>query len=291
MRSMTGFGKSLRTSNKHVVNVEVRSVNNRFFDLSLRMPRELSAYELDVRKMVQRHVTRGKVNVTITIELNPDETGAAPVDIQAARKRFSALQALSMELDIDEKVSLNHLLQFPEIFAEDLSRMEEDELRELLFPTLEEALQQLDAVRLKEGMHLHQDLVQRLATVRSINRSIKEKGRSNIKSEFDRLLQNVTELIGQQKLDRNRLEQEVAVIADRVDITEEAVRLDSHIKLFEQTLEQKGEAGKKLNFILQEMHREANTMNSKTTDVEISHWVIRLKEEIEKMREQVQNLE
>ncbi len=291
MRSMTGFGKSLRTSDRHVVNVEIRSVNNRFFDLSVRMPRELSGYELKIRNLVQKHIVRGKVNVTITFELNQQEHGTAAVDLPAARSRYGALQALSMELGLEDKVTLDHLIHFDELFKEDLSKVEEEEINALLFPAVEDSLRQLDAVRQKEGENLCRDLKERIRTVRSINQDIQEKGRTNIHSEFDRLLKNVTELIGQQQVDRSRLEQEVAIIADRVDITEESVRLNSHIQLFEHTLEKGGEVGKKLNFILQEMHREANTMNSKTTDIEISHWVIRLKEEIEKMREQVQNLE
>jgi len=173
----------------------------------------------------------------------------------------------------------------------DLEIFDETEILPIIITTLDQALDSFNKMRDAEGGHILMDMLDRNQNIADLLAFVENKGRLNVQQEFDRQLENVKKLVAQDKIDQDRLNMEIALIADRVDITEECVRMHSHINLFETTLRQEDESGKKLNFILQEMLREANTMNSKTSDIEVSHKVIKIKEEIEKLREQAQNIE
>ncbi len=291
MRSMTGYGLGTASDDLYQLTVEIRSVNNRYLDLLFRLPRELASYEVPLREKAKQRVVRGKLNINISLGYVRSDEDAEHLNLPAIKRRYQALQEVKTALGLPDEVGLEHLLQFSELFSEDLSDVDLPRVEPLLFAAADQALQALNKMREKEGAYLQEDMRRRLQTVGRLNQQIQKKGRSNIKKEFDKLLKNVLDLVDEQKIDRARLEQEVAIIADRVDITEECVRLASHLEMFEKALEQEEEAGKKLNFVLQEMHREANTMNSKTSDLEIAQWVIQMKEEVEKLREQVQNIE
>ncbi len=290
MKSMTGFGKATKNNELYELTVELRAVNNRYLDLNIRVPKEFSLFENFIRENIKREIKRGKVNVYVNLEKQGTQSDAV-VDPVLAQKLFSELRAIHKSLQLAEPVTLAHLLNYIPLAETGSIQMEEGDFKALLDPALRDALDQLNSMRAAEGAHLKQDMSERVARIAGLTEDIKSKAGTNVQETFDRLVENIRGLIGEQKIDETRLEQEIALISDKVDITEECVRMDSHLKLFRQTMEKTGETGKKLTFILQEMLREANTMNSKNANVAIQHQVIRVKEEIEKIREQAQNLE
>ena len=291
MRSMTGFGKAKKSNERFELSVEIRSVNNRFLDLSIRLPKELSAFENKIREKIKADVKRGKLSVFVSLNEAASAGSEILLNQDKVKHRFEMLKKVRESLNIKEPVSLDHLLNFSDLFEFNIESVDEGEITALLYPSLEEALQQFNDMREAEGAHLIEDMEMRIKNIYELSAFVEKKGKLNVSGEFDKLLARVKNLIDEQKIDKERLEQEIAIMADRVDITEECVRMNSHIKLFKKTIENNDEAGKKLTFILQEMLRESNTMNSKTSDIEISHRVIRIKEDIEKLREQAQNLE
>ena len=291
MRSMTGYGKGMSRNDNFEVTVEIKSVNNRFLDINVRLPKELNHEEMAMRDFIKARVLRGKINVFVNIRENPQSESDLFVNWEAIKKNFNHLKAIRETLGIKEEIRLEHLLSFPDVFNPDLEELAEEQLHPLIFAALEEAMNEFLEMSRQEGANILADVNKRLQKVEDLTREIETLAPSNLQEEFDRLYRNTMNLIGEKKLDKTRLEQEIALISDRVDITEEIVRMKSHIDLFKKTLNTGGEVGKRLNFILQEMNREANTMNSKTTLLDISHRVIKIKEEVEKLREQIQNAE
>lgn len=291
MRSMTGFGKATVSRTRFDLSVEVRSVNNRYLDISMRLPKQWSCLENRVRDAVKAQVSRGKISLNIDLREKFSEGGETSTDIAKFKHRYELLEKIKHELHLPEPITLHLLLAFQDEIAEDVTLMDDDESWRIISEGLNQALTSLNAMREAEGRHIRTDMEQRLKLIGEWTDYAEKHGKNNMHNEFDKLLQNVLNLIGEQKIDRNRLEQEIAVISDRVDITEECVRMKSHLELLSKSLNGKEDVGKKITFILQEMLREANTMNSKTTNLEIAHRVIEMKEEIEKMREQAQNLE
>ncbi len=291
MKSMTGYGKSIVQIKNMDISIEIRSVNNRFLDISLKMPKELNDYEYMLRNAIKKRLSRGKINVYINVNQINGDTGKSTIDLKKAKQYYVDLQRLKNELLISEDISLSHLLIFPDLFDAGLQNYDPKLMKETLLYGLHKALEQFEEMRQAEGNNLLNDMRARIAIISELTNFVKKNGKNNILMEFERLKNNVFSLIDADKIDKNRLESEMAIISDKVDITEECVRMESHLQLFNETLDTEGEAGKKLTFILQEMLREANTMNSKTTDTKIAHNVIRIKEEIEKIREQAQNVE
>ena len=291
MRSMTGYGKSQNTFKMFEITVEIKSVNNRYIDIMFKLPGIISAFEAGLRETVKDNVSRGKVNVFIDIKEKADDNNGTSLNKQKLMHYFNTLKQIKENLNIPDPIELGHLLQFEELFEPDISTVDEKKFFRVIDSTLLQALKDFNKMRTKEGKHLINDMQKRIEIISAIVKEVSQKAPINVKVEFDKLYNRIEELLGTQKIDRDRLEQEIALISDKVDITEELTRMESHIVQFNHALKEDTELGKKLTFILQEMHREANTMNSKTTDVEISHKVIRIKEEIEKIREQAQNLE
>ena len=291
MRSMTGYGKAVANNEIFTVSVEIKSVNNRFLDMTVRLPKELSSEEIYIREFLKGKVIRGKIFIYVNVEQNQQNGNELFIDWQAAEKKVKLLQTIKEKFALNDEVKLNHLLMFPDLFAMDLEALVEEQIRPLILEALQTALQEFLRMREQEGANLLKDLKNTLNKIETLVKEIKTIAPENVQTEFERLFKNVKNLIEEQNIDQGRMEQELAILADRVDITEECVRLQSHVDLFKQTLNKPEDIGKRLNFILQEMHREANTINSKTTMLEISHKVINIKEEIEKLREQVQNIE
>lgn len=291
MRSMTGYGKSRNSNDFLEVSVEVRSVNSRFLDISIRIPNSFAALEMPLRETLREAVERGKISVFIDIKKTLSNTADLSVDRDKFKERGQLLQSIIDSLQLNDEIKLSHLLTFSDLFELDPQALNMEEVKSLTIKTLQDALHSFNSMRDSEGRFIKEDIIKRIVYIEQWLGDIEEKSRHNVQMEFDRLLQNVIRLVGENKIDKTRLEQEIAIIADRVDITEECVRMRSHLQLFNETINLKGEVGKKLNFILQEMLRETNTMNSKASHFEIAHVLIKVKEEIEKLREQVQNLE
>lgn len=291
MRSMTGFGKS-KKNNEHIeLEIEVRSVNSRYLDISVRLPNTLSAFEMPVRDIIKKKVIRGKITVYGNLKKALSAEAGKFVDQEKIKDSYNQLKSIKETLNLAEDIKISHLLAAGGLFEFDFEKIDDKELLKIITATLEKALESFNKMRDAEGSHILKDMLKRNDHIAELLLFVEKKSKLNVQQEFNRLLDNVKNLVAQDKINEDRMNMEIALIADRVDITEECVRMHSHINIFENTLKQDDESGKKLNFILQEMLREANTMNSKTSDIEVSHKVIKIKEEIEKLREQAQNIE
>lgn len=291
MRSMTGYGKFGLSTNNLEITTEIRSVNSRYLDIIIKLPNSLAVFEIPLRDKIRNEVNRGKITVTLNVKRLINNNTDIGIDQAKFLEKYNLLSGIRDSLHLDDQITLDHLLSFPELFELDFESLDEKELQHLIHESLQKSLEAFNTMRAQEGRHLMEDLRTRITTIAGLVTEVEQRSRLNVRSEFDRLVNNVKNLISDKKIDKDRLEQEIAIISDKVDITEECVRLHSHIKLFRETLSIEGEVGKKFSFILQEMLRETNTINSKTTDAQVAHQVIQIKEEIEKLREQAQNLE
>jgi uncharacterized protein (TIGR00255 family) len=289
--SMTGFGRGQYSIDGFDAVVEVRSLNHRFLDAVMRLPRGLNAYEQAVKDIVRNRVSRGRINVAITLKTAAESELGLRVDEEVARRYKHLLENLMKTLGLSGTITLDHLLHFSDILAID----EESALPEQAWACVETALQQamddLNAMRLREGREIAQDLRPRVNGLQEKIENIKVHAATRGKAEFEKLYKRLRAMVDTKELDANRLELEVALLADRVDITEECTRFQSHNTLFLEAIDEQEPAGRKLNFLLQEMNREANTIGAKANDAQIAHWVVGIKEEVEKLREQIQNLE
>ena len=288
---MTGFGKAQSINKNIEVEIEVRSVNSRYLDLSIRLPNTISAFEMPIRDKIKEEVIRGKITVYVNLKISSYDESQTLIDNSKILERYNQLKSVKKLLKIDENIKLSHLLTVSDLFELDLNTIDEKKLLDIIMKTLDQALNAFNVMRDTEGSHILKDMLERNNNITELLAFVEKKSKLNVQQEFNRQLENVKNMITQDKIDQDRLNMEIALIADRVDITEECVRMRSHINLFENSCKQNGESGKKLNFILQEMLREANTMSSKTSDIDVSHKVIKIKEEIEKLREQAQNIE
>ncbi len=289
---MTGYGRAEVTRDGITAAVEVRSVNSRYLDVTTRTPRSLSHREKDLKDIVRAHLSRGSVNLTIRIERQAN--GATPLKVNAttARAYYRMLADLRKAVKLREQVRLEHLLNFSEIFEPvDEEGSDEKEWR-VAEESVRAALKDLNAMRVKEGKELVTDLRTRITWMESVLTQVEQKSAARIPEERARLQERIAQMVSDPAiLDQKRLELEIALLSDKLDVTEECVRYRSHNKFFLEALEKGEAAGRKLNFLVQEMNREANTIGSKTNDAEIAHIVVGLKEELEKIREQLQNIE
>ncbi|MCB0263920.1 MAG: YicC/YloC family endoribonuclease [Calditrichia bacterium] len=288
--SMTGYATEKSALSNGEITCEFRTLNSRYLEIYLKLPQQLRNYEDAFKNVIRKHIDRAKVNCVITIsetEVLPD---MMQINAPLVKMYRRLLEDLRMSADIKEPLKISDFLQFKDLFniAENVV---DDSLVQVVENLLVQTIKQLNVARSEEGENLRKDMLSRLNNVMQMANEVQTYAAQNSRMEFQKQMERLKNLIDDNKLDRNRLEMEVALISDRVDISEEIVRLNSHIELFKEDLEQGSPIGKKLNFILQEMHREANTMSSKNTLIEISHRVVAIKEEIERMREQVQNIE
>ena len=290
--SMTGYGRAEIAAHGMTATVELRSVNSRFLDVTTRIPRSLSHREKEMKDIIRTMLSRGSLNVTVKVER--ESNGAAPlrVNVKAARAYFKLLNELRRAIKLRERVRLEHVLNFSEV----LEPVEEDDTDteewSLVERALKDALGHLNEMRAKEGAELAADLRRRVEWMSTVLDDIEQRSIRRVPEERQRLHERIAQLLGDKAIiDQNRLELEITLLADKLDVTEECVRYRSHNKFFLEALERGEGAGRKLNFLVQEMNREANTIGSKTNDAEIAHVVVRLKEEMERIREQIQNIE
>lgn len=289
--SMTGFGRGEATEAGTTVSAELRTLNNRYFDFGLRAPRTISNYESELRELCRKGVERGKITLTLT-ESRGDAPTAARIDLAAAKRVAAQLQDLCTDLRITESIHLEHLLHFPEVVTPVDPPEIAERILKLSLAATERAIENLRQMRLDEGQMLTKDMHSRLDIIAAALVDIKKAQEGLPTRALEKLKDRIQRLVPSDSYDANRLELELALIADRLDITEECVRLDGHIGAFRKALNKPdGPVGKKLGFLLQEMNREANTISSKTSSLEISHLTVSVREEIERLREQVQNLE
>jgi len=289
--SMTGYGRGERTANGIAVVVEVRSVNSRFLEIASRLPRSLSLRENEIKELVREKISRGKISLVTTVERENNAELPLRVNISAARTYYKLLNQLRKAVKLKEPVKLDHLLKFSEVIEQgEIENTDEQEWR-VFRDALLRALEQLQRMREKEGAELRKDFEERIHGLEQKIDQIQEHSRLQIPAERERLRERVAQLVSSESVDQGRLEMELALLADRLDVTEECVRFRSHNKFFLEALRSEDAAGRKLNFLVQEMNREANTIGSKSSLTEISHLIVSVKEELEKIREQLQNIE
>jgi uncharacterized protein (TIGR00255 family) len=288
---MTGYGKAAFKNDHFEIIVEVRNLNNRYIDINLRMPKLILPYEFKVKELIKTQVIRGKITVNISFKDLSGEASGLSISEDSIKEYYEFLEAIKNQTGIKEQVTLDHLLAFKDLWEPVEPAYEDEEVEKRLLAVVKEALTNMNEMRSKEYQNIEPDIFNRLALIEEFLTEINKMSDRNTRRELEKLYQRIKDLIENGEVDKDRLELELALIADRVDVTEECTRLKSHLDMFRDVLETKPEVGKSLTFILQEMQREANTIGSKTTDITVSHKVIGIKEEIEKIREQAQNLE
>jgi len=290
-RSMTGYGVAEAAAGDVRLTAEVRSVNSRYCEVSVRLPRTLGSLEQRVRKLVQDKMRRGRISVSVTWNGETSPKGEVTLDEAAADRYYELLSSLKAKYKLRGDIDLATMTGLPDLFVSRLPELEEEQCWELVRDVVSRAVEGADAMRVREGKELAGDLERRARHVEELVGEIEQRAPARVGEAKERLEEKISRLVGPDvQVDRDRLELEIALLADRLDCTEECVRLRAHCRHLLSMLEEEG-AGRKINFLLQEMNREANTIGSKASDLAISEQVIRIKEEIEKIREQAQNIE
>ncbi|MBA1333780.1 MAG: UPF0701 protein YloC [Firmicutes bacterium] len=289
--SMTGFGRGEFKSSEAEVSVEIRSVNHRYSDISVKIPKYLSFLEERIREYIQNNISRGRIDVYVSYDQLERKDSEIRVNLELAGNYFNALEQLKAQTGIKDSIPLSLIAAFPDVIVARQSEMDEEKIWSQLSEALEQAVKVLLQMRRKEGENLKLDILEKLETIETGVLEIKNRAQYVVQEYQQRLEKRIEELTKGLDIDKDRLYQEVVVFADRSNIDEELVRLKSHISQMENTLKSGGAVGRKLDFLVQEMYREINTIGSKGNDLEISKRVIDAKTELEKIREQIQNIE
>ena len=290
-RSMTGYGVGKTSAAGINLTAELRSVNNRFLDLAIRLPRMLYPFESNIREICRKRIERGRLSVFINVEYTGDQSLDVRLDHVRIKSFARQLEELRKELKLDDPVRLEHLLTADDLFVPNDDEAQRRQLWDLSREALNQALDGLIEGGQQEAETLCADIASRIETVAELVGQIKDYASKQMVEYHHRLKARLTEIIEDNRIDPNRIETEIALSADKLDISEEIVRLESHLKMFRSTIRQKSAIGKSLGFVLQEMSREANTIASKSWALEIAQAAIKIKELLEQIREQVQNIE
>ena len=291
IKSMTGFGRYEVAENNRKITVEMKSVNHRYLDVNIKMPKKLNFFEAAIRTLLKDYLQRGKVDIFITYEDYTENNVSIKYNRDIAAEYLNYLNQMAEEFSLDNDIRVSALSRYPEVFSMEELAIDEEEIWKSLEKALRGAAESFVKTRIQEGENLSRDLVDKLDGMLKLLAFVEEKSPQLIAEYKQRLEEKVKELLGEARVDENRLLMEVTIFADKVCVDEEIVRLKSHIETTKATLLAGGSIGRKLDFIAQEMNREANTILSKANDLEISNCAIELKTEIEKVREQIQNLE
>jgi uncharacterized protein (TIGR00255 family) len=291
IRSMTGYGKADATLPGGRMVVEIRSVNHRYGEITVKLPRALMAYENEVRKSVAGRLKRGKIDVFVQQEGLAEAEALPTVNLQLAKAYHDAFVRMKEALGMGEPVSLALIATQRDVLTSGSAEDQGESLHGLLIEAVEGAVDTIDAMRVREGEALLADLRGRRTALSTLIGRVAERTPQVVAEAGARLKERVGQLVGETGVDEARLAQEIAFMADRSDVTEELVRFDSHLQQFDETLLLDEPVGRKLDFLMQELNREVNTIGSKANDAEIAGCVVQLKAELEKVREQIQNIE
>jgi uncharacterized protein (TIGR00255 family) len=287
---MTGYGNAEIESNGVFYSVEVRSLNSKFFEVSVKLPKNHSTRENEFREMIKSNISRGKISLSASIQKKGDVDLPIKINKDAVKFLNNLLKTLRKSTGLKEKIKLDHYLKFSEVFQYKEEELSDEEFTNLM-RCAETAVQNLMDMKLKEGKELEKDIMIRLKQVESIVKQISKNWSAREHEELLRLREKANRLLEGKEIAEDRIEMELVFLLDKMDITEECVRLDSHIQFFEEAVRSNEAAGRKLGFLSQEMLRETNTIASKSSSAEISQLVVRIKEELEKIREQLFNIE
>lgn len=291
IKSMTGFGRCEIAENNRKFTVEMKSVNHRYLDVNIKMPKKLNFFESAIRTELKNYISRGKVDVFITYEDYTENHASIRYNKELAAEYMKYLRQMQEDFSLDDDVRVSTLSRYPDVFTMEEPDASEEELWKELQKAIRSAAESFVQTRITEGEHLRDDLIDKLDGMLKMVDFISERSPQIIQEYRQKLEDKVKELLGDAQVDENRLLTEVTIFADKVCVDEELVRLRSHIETTKKTLQEGGSIGRKLDFIAQEMNREANTTLSKSNDLEITGCAIELKTEIEKVREQIQNIE
>lgn len=292
IRSMTGFGRGEATKNDLRVTVEVKTLNSRYLDISPRMPGSIQDKELDVKEIVQEHLSRGKVLLNVYVDKSKMGLTDTTYNEDKLKSYSQMLEEMRSLANIDEPLKLNDLLEFNDLFE---SRKEDEKNLEIIWGCTKDALKSglnlLNTMREKEGKELEDDLKKQITDISGLLEKIKEQSSQRAPETRERLTERIQKMVSDDHFDPDRMEMEIAILVDKMDINEEAVRLQSHLKFFLEALDGEQPVGRRLNFLCQEINRELNTIGAKANDSAIAHHVVIGKEKLEQIREQVQNIE
>ena len=292
IKSMTAFGRAEKEDERRAYVVEIRTLNRRYLEVMMRLPRQWYPLEDRIKKQIGGRIARGRVDVTVKVKEKAGAVSKIEVNVPLAQACLRALRDLNRTLELEERIGMDMLLGMEGVVSATEPEVDLDKSWVTLSSCIDEALEGVDAMRISEGESVYDDFQKRLGLVDDSLAKIKALAPSVLTGYRDRLHERITALIeGKVELDPNRLAQEVAFLVDKSDITEELVRAESHVKQFRSMIESESPAGRSLDFLLQELNREVNTIGSKGGDAELSQIVVSLKSELEKIREQVQNVE
>ena len=291
IKSMTGYGRAVETVNGREFTVELRSVNNRYLDCSVRLPRMLSFAEDAVKQAVKASVSRGKVDVFITVRSEAGDEVQVSLNKSVLQSYLNAMHQMVDEFGVKDDISVSAVSRLPEVFVIEKPQVDEEQLLSDLMGVVTKALEGYDAMRRTEGEALDKDLRSRGETILSLVSQVEDGNGKTVSDYRARLEAKIREVLANTAIDESRILTEAAIFADKVAVDEETVRLRSHLKQMNSMLTTGGAVGRKLDFLLQEMNREANTIGSKCTDVTLARIVVDIKAELEKIREQTQNIE
>jgi uncharacterized protein (TIGR00255 family) len=290
INSMTGYGKGLAGNKKISVEIELRSVNNRFLDISLKTPAALQTREYEIRELLKSKIKRGKITVSIQIKKNGVDEIGPRLDKDKIKEYIAVLKEIKKTAKLTEKIKLEHLLLNKDLYNVSSVEFAEDEF-EIVKKAMIAAVDSLMQMKKNEGGELAKDLKNRIAVINSKIDAIEKDAKGNSREHFEKLKERVKILFEDVSSYPERIELELAILAEKSDITEECVRLRSHLKFFVESMDSEEDPGRKLNFLCQEMNRETNTISAKSLSTLITHNTVLIKEEIEKIREQIQNIE
>lgn len=288
--SMTGYGYGSGTSEEIGLSIEIRAVNHRYLDLFFRLPKEMQRWEEKIRSVLKNRISRGRIEISVSIDNVPENVYSIRVNHSLLKAYHDALKGIKDHLSLNTDINMSHLLRFSDLLVVENRLSEDEQIGSLIETVLNEALTGLISQRSKEGDNLKTDLLERCSNIEKNIQDVNQRVPFVAEQYQKRLHQKLKDLEGGY-FDESRILTECAVFAERSDINEELVRLNSHLQAFRESLNLSGAIGRKLDFILQEMFREINTVGSKSNDYEIAGLVVEIKTELEKMREQVQNIE
>ena len=288
---MTGYGRGEGETTLGKVLVKTRSVNHRYCDINIKLPKRLGPFETRIKELIRSQVARGRIDVSLKVDSGEEERVQLDIDLHLAEQYYRALQALKEKLQLKDKITLALLAGAKDLITAKEEVGDIEPYWQEMIPILKRSFKEMDEMKRSEGETLAKDLQLRLEKIYQQSKEIKHLFPSRLEAYQKRLHGRICSFLGGLEVDANRFQQEVALLAERVDITEEIVRMESHLAQFVLLLEGEEPVGRKMDFLLQEIHREVNTVSSKANDAEISQRVVEIKSELEKIREQVQNIE
>ena len=288
---MTGYGKGSASNSNWQADAEVKSINSRYLEIFLKYPSILANKEYELREFIKSKIKRGKLNVSIQIKKNGSDETNISLDESRLKNYVSLIKKVKKTAKLNDKIKLEHILMSRDIFSASVEEIDEQEFA-IIKQALSNSLDFLLDMKRNEGKELEKDLKKRIRSIEENLTKIEAEAEPSVGEHFNKYKEKVKNLLDEnQSINNERLETELAIMAERADITEECVRLRSHIKFFKDSLQKEEDPGRKLNFLCQEMNREANTISSKTLSTSITHYSVHIKEEIERIREQIQNIE